>query len=1087
MRIQSIEIENITSLRGKHQINLAESLQGEELFAITGPTGSGKSSLLSAISLALYGRTYKGSLSANDFVTTGEAYAMASIKFILAGKNYQANWSIKTLKKNGEPIKSPKPSRELICEGVALEHASASLILGLDFDQFCKTIILNQGQFAQFLHSSFKDRKDIIEKLYRTGELSDLGKILKEKVKKEEHQLELNQAHYEKALPYSELEINNIKKELLEKQDLLKIHEDLASLFNPAFTDLNHLYQKLKEEDEYQKKIKISKSNLEKYTNNWNESKKTQLSFKKAFETATAKSKKDSPMLREAIKHKTNFDNSEKLLLKTTSEIAITKAKKADFEESIEEKNNQTKHFAKKIEVLRESYTNKKLFTAKTKNEIYSFKEDLIKLKLYSEEIQKNRTEHGLYSTQAERQLKELNLKSKDLTLSNIDKIDLKGESSEALAELRRKREAGLELMNHLERDSSELTKLFIKNTQLEKQNRETKGPFELKSAQLENLVLKIENERLNSAINECALEAQKNGECPVCENNELSALKNHSLPQKVSREELKDLEDQVAKMGFQRESDLKQINLNKNEITSKVERINKITINLFDELNKPIKWQTSSEVEQGLKILKEMNQSKLQANLKKQESLSQLFAFQKEINNLDKALNENIQKVKVLDTDLEKTNNLVNLFLNNWKEILPGSKTPSSIIKEFEKDLEIFNEYIQADQKLASLLESLETDSSRALELTSKLNADQKIKIDLEVLIDDLKIKLDLIGVGKNPIELLELLEKNERATASDFQKANDELSKVEKLKTSEEQTLRIYLEQIGDLQNLQKTYIKKLKTIFKELVQYSQKIPNNYPLFETCQDVFKSSAKWIDLPEGITSSDLLPIVESRLESTWKDLNEKMTDISLDLKTSVQSNTSRVVEYNKKLEGRKELEDSLKSLKKSLHLKQRLLEVFGKDEFRSYALGLLEEELVLGANQELDELCDGRYHLKLLAGRGGQMEFFVSDQWRESTLRKIDTLSGGETFLASLAMALALAELTRGQNEIDSFFIDEGFGHLDGDSIEEVLEVLMNIQNRGKQIGIISHVKALTDRIPVNLTLQKTSLGESTTEFIYN
>jgi exonuclease SbcC len=337
------------------------------------------------------------------------------------------------------------------------------------------------------------------------------------------------------------------------------------------------------------------------------------------------------------------------------------------------------------------------------------------------------------------------------------------------------------------------------------------------------------------------------------------------------------------------------------------------------------------------------------------------------------------------------------------------------------------------------------------------------------------------------NPIELLEELEKTERRTQTRFQNASDEFTTIEKQKTAEEQSLRIYIEQIDDLQNLQNSYIKRLKTIFKELSLYSDKIPETYPLYSSVHDVFKSSAKWIDLPQGTTSLELLPIIESRLESTWNELNEKISEVSLDLKTSVQTNKSRIVEYNQKLEGRASLEEALTKLKKSLDVKKRLADVFGKDEFRSYALGLLEEELVMGANSELDELCDGRYQLKLLPGRGGQMEFFVSDQWRESILRKIDTLSGGETFLASLAMALALAELTRGQNEIDSFFIDEGFGHLDGDSIEEVLEVLMNIQNRGKQIGIISHVKALTDRIPVNLTLQKTSLGESTTEFIYN
>ena len=100
---------------------------------------------------------------------------------------------------------------------------------------------------------------------------------------------------------------------------------------------------------------------------------------------------------------------------------------------------------------------------------------------------------------------------------------------------------------------------------------------------------------------------------------------------------------------------------------------------------------------------------------------------------------------------------------------------------------------------------------------------------------------------------------------------------------------------------------------------------------------------------------------------------------------------------------------------------------------------------------------------------------------------RKVSTLSGGETFLVSLAMALALAELTRGQTEIDSLFIDEGFGTLDSDSIDEVFELLEAIQHSGKQIGIISHVQNLTSRIGININLNKSSEGSSKVDILYN
>ena len=113
--------------------------------------------------------------------------------------------------------------------------------------------------------------------------------------------------------------------------------------------------------------------------------------------------------------------------------------------------------------------------------------------------------------------------------------------------------------------------------------------------------------------------------------------------------------------------------------------------------------------------------------------------------------------------------------------------------------------------------------------------------------------------------------------------------------------------------------------------------------------------------------------------------------------------------------------------------------------------------------------------------------EFKIIDFHHDGLERKITTLSGGETFLVSLAMALALAELMRGNSEIDSLFIDEGFGTLDRDSIEDAFELLQTIQFSGKQVGVISHVKDLTDRIPVNIQLQKNEKKQSNIAIIYN
>ena len=190
---------------------------------------------------------------------------------------------------------------------------------------------------------------------------------------------------------------------------------------------------------------------------------------------------------------------------------------------------------------------------------------------------------------------------------------------------------------------------------------------------------------------------------------------------------------------------------------------------------------------------------------------------------------------------------------------------------------------------------------------------------------------------------------------------------------------------------------------------------------------------------------------------------------------------------YEEKLRGREQTRNELMQYEDQWHRLKELNALIGKDEFKNFALSLIEKQIITLANRELRSLCQGRYQLlQVEKARGGQ-EFYVMDRQNEGLWRKATTLSGGETFMVSLAMALALAELTRGQTQLESFFIDEGFGTLDNEAIEEVLEVLFTVRSRGKQIGLISHITSLTDRISHNIHLEKSPAGYAQMQFIEN
>jgi len=162
----------------------------------------------------------------------------------------------------------------------------------------------------------------------------------------------------------------------------------------------------------------------------------------------------------------------------------------------------------------------------------------------------------------------------------------------------------------------------------------------------------------------------------------------------------------------------------------------------------------------------------------------------------------------------------------------------------------------------------------------------------------------------------------------------------------------------------------------------------------------------------------------------------------------------------------------------------QRLNSLIGSkegDKFRKFAQGLTLDHLMHLANRHLERL-HGRYLLQRKAS--GELELEIVDTWQADVCRDTRTLSGGESFLVSLALALALSDLVSHKTSIDSLFLDEGFGTLDSSALEVALDALDAINSTGKSIGVISHVEGMKERIAVQIYIHKSSgLGASSIE----
>jgi exonuclease SbcC len=145
--------------------------------------------------------------------------------------------------------------------------------------------------------------------------------------------------------------------------------------------------------------------------------------------------------------------------------------------------------------------------------------------------------------------------------------------------------------------------------------------------------------------------------------------------------------------------------------------------------------------------------------------------------------------------------------------------------------------------------------------------------------------------------------------------------------------------------------------------------------------------------------------------------------------------------------------------------------------KFRNFAQGLTFELMVAHANRQLQKMSD-RYIL--VRDNSEPLELNVIDNYQAGEIRSTKNLSGGESFIVSLALSLGLSGMSSRNVRVDSLFLDEGFGTLDEDALETALETLSGLQQDGKLIGIISHVPALKERIGTRIQVEAGSTGRS-------
>lgn len=307
MHLHQLKIKNLASLRGEHTVEF-DSLAGQDLFAITGETGSGKSTLLNALSLALFGRLYKRQLIQSDLVTLGEREASISLHFSVKGEHYLSSWSTVVRKKDGSPLTNPRTERffyqlppTLDLQEARVLEKSPEELLQLDFEQFCKCVVLNQGEFARFLTASFSERRDILERLYPSDNIDSVGGLARRKF--DEKKVQANnldiQAHalQEEAL----FDVEVVKsEEARARAELAKAQEGLARL-RPIGSILSNLLNNSRMHESARKLLSQTEAQLQDRTTASNAAMTTWQSHHEKYLQATEAWEQERPLVEKHV------------------------------------------------------------------------------------------------------------------------------------------------------------------------------------------------------------------------------------------------------------------------------------------------------------------------------------------------------------------------------------------------------------------------------------------------------------------------------------------------------------------------------------------------------------------------------------------------------------------------------------------------------------------------------------------------------------------------------------------------------------------------------------------------------------------
>lgn len=385
------------------------------------------------------------------------------------------------------------------------------------------------------------------------------------------------------------------------------------------------------------------------------------------------------------------------------------------------------------------------------------------------------------------------------------------------------------------------------------------------------------------------------------------------------------------------------------------------------------------------------------------------------------------------------------------------------------------------AEKAVAQAAKALEDSRSKAdlatQELTrwaSTVEINQNEIASIDALVKDhpkridLDAKLDAIAAAEKTLDKARDDERTAYDLLSEKQKLVDEATAEETEARAGFATVRDELVPLG----APAAAAKDLASDWKALIAWAGKQRPDLDKGRTEAEKIRATAT--EARAALVDELAASCVECEIEIDGRDL--------LDAVSAAQANArADAKRIQKAIADAEKLRKELVALQKEHDLSSGLANHLSARGFEKWLVNEAVRRLVVGASEILAELSVGQYALTI----DDAGNFLVTDHHNAEEQRSARTLSGGETFLASLSLALALsdqlAELaTKGAAHLDAIFLDEGFGTLDPETLDTVAATVENLAARGRMVGIVTHVRELAERVPVQFRVKKDPRGST-------